>query len=215
MRPAAVRDDESGVTLIELVVSMTIMGVMMTMFTTAVVQMYQAANKTESMSNAQAELNNVFLRLDRIVRYAAGISNMQEADNRYYIGMLVAESDGKQRCYALQLTGEPVKRLEIADWYEAARPAEAPWVTIANDVVPPPSDEPPANGEPPESGDPFEVLPADADHTFDRLRLNLVATVGTNARSKTEADTKVEFTALNTSLASDTPTVCTYFWDPA
>ena len=83
MRPAALRDDESGVTLIELVVSMTIMAVMMTVFTTAVVQMYQAANKTESMSNAQAELNNVFLRLDRIVRYAAGISNLQQAGGRF------------------------------------------------------------------------------------------------------------------------------------
>ncbi|GAA0928553.1 PulJ/GspJ family protein [Virgisporangium aurantiacum] len=203
MRPAAVRDDESGVTLIELVVSMTIMAVMMSVFTTAVVQMYQAANKTESMSNAQAELNNVFLRLDRIVRYAAGISNMQKHGNRFYIGMLVAEPGNKQRCYALQLTGEPVKRLQIADWYENARPAEAPWTTIANDVVPP------------TSGDPFEFVEADHDYNFDRLKLNLDATVGMDKRSRTRASTQVEFTALNTSLTSDTPTVCTYFWNPA
>lgn len=194
--------DDSGVTLIELVVSMTIMAVMMSVFTTAVVQMYQAANKTESMSNAQAELNNVFLRLDRIVRYAAGISKMQQYGNRYYIGMLVAEPGNKQRCYALQLTGDPVKRLQIADWYENARPAEAPWATIANDVLPP------------TSGKPFEFVEATPTYNFDGLRLDLVAEVGTDKRSNTTANTTVQFTALNTSLASSTETVCTYFWDP-
>ena len=196
------REDDSGVTLIELVVSMTIMAVMMTAFTTAVVQMYQAANKTESMSNAQAELNNVFLRLDRIVRYAAGISEMQRKGNRYYIGMLVAETDNKHRCYALQLTSDPVKKLQIADWYENARPVEAPWTTIANDVLPP------------KSGDPFEVEPASRDNNFYRLKLKLDATVGTDPRSSTTANTEVEFTALNTSPGGSTETVCTYFWKP-
>lgn len=209
MRPAAVRDDESGVTLIELVVSMTIMAVMMTMFTTAVVQMYQVANKTESMSNAQAELNNVFLRLDRIVRYAAGISKVQKEGNRFYVGMLVAETGNKQRCYAVQLTGDPVKQLQLADWYENARPAEAPWVTIANDVLPPADIE-----EPPFEMPPFEVVPADRENNFVRLKVNLDATVGTDPRSRTTANTKVEFTALNTSLGGSTETVCTYFWDP-
>jgi Tfp pilus assembly protein PilE len=197
-----VRDDESGVTMIELVVSLTIMAVMMTVFTTAVVQMYQAADKTESMSNAQSELNNVFLRMDRIVRYATGISKMQQSGDRYYIGMLVAETGNKQRCHALQLTGGAVKRLQTASWYENARPAEAPWTTIANNV------------EAPKSGAPFTVYPADATNNFDRLQLNLVAIVGTDTRSGTTADTKVRFTALNTSLTSSsgTSTVCTYFW---
>jgi prepilin-type N-terminal cleavage/methylation domain-containing protein len=205
MRPAAVRDDESGVTLIELVVSMTIMAVMMTVFTTAVVQMYQVANKTESMSNAQAELNNVFLRLDRIVRYAAGISKVQQtAGNRFYVGMLVAEAGNKQRCYAVQLTDDPVKQLQLADWYENARPAEAPWVTIANDVVPPDDINEP----------PFKVEPADRENNFLRFKLNLDAQVGTDQRSNRIVNTKVQFTALNTSVGGSTETVCTYFWDP-
>jgi len=190
--------DDSGTTLIELIVSMTIMSVVMTMFTTAVLQMYQAANKTESLSTAQSELNTVFLRMDRIVRYASGISDVTQSGTTYYIGLLTVEAD-RPLCNAFRLVGGPEPKFQIVTWDEQkigdpayTRPA---WTTLANNVIAP------ANGKP------FTVVEADAVENFDRLQLDLVALVGTNT-DRTRTNTSVRFTALNTSLATSTPTVC-------
>ncbi len=200
MRRVEPRDD-SGVTLIELIVSMTIMAVVMTIFTSAALQMYRAANKTESLSNAQSELNNVFLRVDRIVRYASGISAVQQSGDKYYIGLLTAEAVGP-RCYALQLIGGNVRQLQIATWNDASRPAQPPWQTIANNVVAP------------SNGKPFTVVEADAVQNFDRLQLDLVAAVGSADSSSTKTNTSVRFTALNTSLTTSSVTACIHFWRP-
>ena len=190
-------DEDDGVTLIELVVSLTIMAVMMTMFTTGVLQMYQAANKTESLANAQSELNTVFLRLDKIVRYAAWIGDRQQTGAVHDLRMLTTGSAG-QRCYALRLNGDQ-NRLLIADWGPDAAPTGSEyagttiWATLANNV------------DVPDTGKPFERIPADADSdiTFDRLLLELEATTGSGV-SGTNTNTRVTFTALNTSLVRST-----------
>jgi prepilin-type N-terminal cleavage/methylation domain-containing protein len=197
MTRAEARDD-SGVTMIELVVSMTIMAVVMTIFTTAVLQMYQAAHKTESLSNAQSELNTVFLRMDRMVRYASGISDVKRSGTTYYVGVATVEAD-RPLCNALRLLGDPEHRLQIVTWDEQRindpgykKPA---WTTLANDVIAP-DDVPP-----------FAFVKADANYNFDRLQLNLDALVGLNA-NKTRAETRIRFTALNTSLTTSASTVC-------
>ena len=69
-RPA--RDD--GTSLIELLVGMMLMLIFMGMFTAAVILMNQSANKVESVSLTSNQVNTAFLKLDRMVRYAAAIS---------------------------------------------------------------------------------------------------------------------------------------------
>jgi prepilin-type N-terminal cleavage/methylation domain-containing protein len=196
-------DEDDGVTLIEMLISLMIMAVMMTMFTTGVLQMYRAANKTESLSSAQSELNTVFLRLDKIVRYAVWISDTRQVGQRYDIRMRTTNDTG-QHCYAFMVTGGDNSRLLVTDWdpdvsaeipraaaYDSVPTAGSPeqtiWVVLANDV------------DAPAGGAPFERIPADAVQNFDRLQLTLVASVG-SANSSTKTDTSISFTALNTSL---------------
>lgn len=198
-------EDDDGVTLIELTVSLMIMSVMMTMFTTAALQMYRAANKSESMASAQADLNVVFLRLDKIVRYASWISDPQQTGAKHDIRMLTTTSSDGQRCYGLKVTGGTASRLLIAGWNPDdlnERPTVGEyaadtgiWTTLANDVTAP-------DGE-----KPFERVPADSVQNFDRLQLRLEATKGSN-ESRTKSDTNVRFTALNSSLARSTTDLC-------
>jgi prepilin-type N-terminal cleavage/methylation domain-containing protein len=203
-----IKHSDSGVTLIELIVSLTIMAVVMTMFTTGVLQMYQAANKTESLSNAQSELNTVFLRLDRLVRYASGISDVKKNGNNYYVGLLSVESD-TPRCNALRLVGNE-KKLQMVTWIENDPTKRPPWTTLANDVLGPNVAFDKAAGRL-LGGQPFTLVEADATENFDRLQLDLTAVTGSNDASATKTTTSVRFTALNTSLATATPTVCTTY----
>ena len=196
-----VRDD-SGVTLIELMVSMTIMAVAMTMFTTAALQMYQAANKTESLSNAQAELNTVFLRLDRLVRYASGISDVKQSGSTYYLGVLVVEAE-RPVCNAIRLVGAQ-KKLQIVAWNESDPTNRPPWTTLANDVLGRAVKKPDGTVE---YVEPFTLVEATPTYNFDRLQLDLTAVVGSGLKG-TQTNTSVQITALNTSLASTTPNVC-------
>lgn len=191
--------DDDGVTMTELVVSLTIMAVMMTIFTTGVLQMYQAANKTESLANAQSELNTVFLRLDKVVRYAAWISDVTLEGEKYDLRMLTTDADG-QHCYGLRLN-TTLDRLLITNWELDSPPtvsvyaATSIWATLANNV------------DAPTGLKPFERIPADAIQNFDRLQLDLLATTG-GGNSGTKTTTSVRFTALNTSLARSTTDLC-------
>jgi prepilin-type N-terminal cleavage/methylation domain-containing protein len=191
--------EDDGVTLIELIVSLMIMSVMLTIFTTGVVQMYQAANKTESLADAQSQLNTVFLRLDKVVRYAAWMSDLQQSGTRYDIRMQTTGSDG-QHCYGLKLLGDQ-DRLFITDWTPANPPTVSAyagasiWAALASNV------------DAPAGGKPFDRIPADAVQSFDRLQLDLVATTGSGT-SGTKTNTSVRFTALNTSMVRSSVDPC-------
>lgn len=216
-------DEDEGVTLIELVVSMTIMAVMMTMFTTAAIQMYQAANKTESLGTAQTQLNTVFLRLDKIVRYASWISDPTRDTGRetHSIKMAATVPVGgasAQRCFGLKLSSLR-NTLWTASWDPDVTPPAAPtssqwdaepptdaelragaqnrtvWTQIATDI------------DAPRDSVPFERIAADAVQNFDRMQLNLEATTG-SSDSRTKTNTNVRFTALNTSLARPVTDLC-------
>jgi prepilin-type N-terminal cleavage/methylation domain-containing protein len=199
---------DDGVTLVELVVSMTIMAVMLTIFTTGVLQMYRAANKTESLATAQSQLNTVFLRMDKVVRYASGITVVAERDGGHYVGLLTVASapspstsaQATERCYALRLKGIS---LWIIDWDDRVPqgPSAPPWTSLATDV------------QAPAGAKPFTVKAADALNPFIRLQLNLMAVVGSGVKG-TNTDTRITFTALNTSLTTPPAPVCTRYAAP-
>lgn len=67
--------DESGTSLVELLVGMTIMGVFMAMFTGAMLLMSRTVNSVEAATITSRQVTTAFLTLDGEVRYATGISN--------------------------------------------------------------------------------------------------------------------------------------------
>jgi type II secretory pathway component PulJ len=177
--------------MIDVVVAMTLMSLFMAMFTGGIVQMYRSANETEAMSTAQAQLTTSFLRLDAEIRYAAGISAPGLVGADSYVEYLITNT-GVAMCTELRLdvaSGQLQRRSWARD---ATPPAPSGWNPLASDVSSP---------------QPFTRSAADSTYNFQRLRLNLVASAGGGTTGAAK-QTDVTFTALNTTLLTDSDTVC-------
>jgi type II secretory pathway pseudopilin PulG len=179
------RTRDTGITLAEVVVSMSIMSVLMAVFTVGIVQMYRSANHNESVSTAQSQLNVAFLRLDKEIRYAAAISTPGAVGSDFYVEYLTT-SAGARRCSQLRLHAAD-RQLQLRTWTQGSPdgPATA-WVPLASGVGA-------------DSDQPFAPDPDNASR-FERLRLTLVATYGPRDRPTSMS---ITFTALNSVRGQD------------
>ncbi|MBT8225096.1 MAG: prepilin-type N-terminal cleavage/methylation domain-containing protein, partial [Dactylosporangium sp.] len=182
---------DGGLTLIEVVVAMSIMSVAMTIFTTGVVQLYRLTNHAEALATAQTQLNLAVQRLDAEIRYASGISTPAAVGGDSYVEYLLTGS-GTATCVEVRLLGTAT-RLQRRSWPQENPPPTGGWRTLAFDVT---------------DGQPFTFIPADTTFTTQRLRLTLTAHAG-GAGTGLSRQTDVTFTAVNTSLATQSATVCT------
>jgi len=181
--------DDRGFTMTEIVVTMSVMSVVMAIFTAGVVQMYNTSNKTESLAVSQAQSNTAFLRLDKQIRYASGISKPATVSGVPYVEYLLSGS-GTATCYELRLMDS---KLQQRIWPQGGTIASSPWTVLSNGVS---------------SAQPFTYLAPDATFNFQRLRLRLTATYGGN-QTVSSANTDITFTALNTTLGTSSASVCT------
>ncbi|WP_030176841.1 PulJ/GspJ family protein [Spirillospora albida] len=177
---------DDGVTLIELTVTMTIMSVLMAMFTGAILHMTRAANATQSVASAQSQITTVYQRLDREIRYAAGISQPAFVGANQHVEYLTRNT-AAPTCTGLRLD-TATRRLQYRRWEQGKTPG--PWTVLASDVTAKQPDPP------------FGLTPSETRFPFQRLRLRITAGTG-------KASIDVTFAALNTSSDSDTSAVCT------
>jgi len=183
---------DRGVTLIEVVVSMSIMTLFMAMFTVGMVQLYRSANKSEAVGLAQSQINIAFLRLDKELRYAAGISVPGQVGADPYVEYLVT-STGAAVCSQLRLQIASAQ-LQRRTWIRGSVPLNpGPWTVLASNISSPA---------------PFTLHPSDATFSHQRLQLSFTATTGP-ATAATTRTTDVTFTALNTSMSTTSTSVCT------
>jgi type II secretory pathway pseudopilin PulG len=188
--PPGRRGPDDGITLVEVVVAMSIMSIVMAMFTTAILQMYRSANRNESASTAQSQLHLAFQRLDKEIRYASGLSTPGLVGGDPYVEYLTVNT-GTRACTELRLhlaTGQ----LQRRTWTQGVAPQPGGWTALASNLDP---------------GTPFTVTVADPTYNFQRLRLTLSASAG-NGNDAVVRQSDVTFTALNTSLATSSATVC-------
>ncbi len=170
-------------TLVELIVSMMIMTIAMALFTAVAVQMYHAERDTEAVADDQSRVNVAFVRLDREIRYASGISQPTASFVEYL------RTDGPTpRCGELWLDAA-THELKNRTWTQGATPGST-WTIMVFDVS---------------AAQPFTLLPAAAPFYYQRLGLHFVVSPSGTARSKSMSAT---FTALNTSLSTSSATVC-------
>ncbi len=189
--PARLRRDD-GITLAEMAVTTSIMSAVMAIFTTGVIQLFNASNANELLSLTQSQLNTAFLRLDRNLRYAAGISVPRPSGSNWVVEYVNTETlTGDPECAQLELNAaKKVLRRQV--WPQTTRPT-GKWAVIANQVD--------------IAGSSFELVPPDTDTGFQRLRI--VLSVATNPGSgQSTASTDVTFTALNSTRATDSSKVC-------
>jgi prepilin-type N-terminal cleavage/methylation domain-containing protein len=65
---------DDGFTMIDVVVTMVILGIVMALFSSAMYQIYGAQERTETTANSQSQIVTAFQRLDKQIRYASAIS---------------------------------------------------------------------------------------------------------------------------------------------
>ena len=188
--------DDAGFTLMEVMVTMVVMGIVGMVFTSSIVQAFRTSVKSEAISTVQAQLQLAFQRFDRELRYASWIAPPGKVGTAWYVEY--ASFDGTQ-CGQLRLETAPAGPnntdqgrgvLEWLTWARATPPAPG---TKGQRLA--------ANLVTPDATGPFErEAPAETTNSatfspdFQRLRIRVSARVGD---SRAEVDNT--FTALNTS----------------
>ncbi|MCU7729269.1 prepilin-type N-terminal cleavage/methylation domain-containing protein [Actinoplanes sp. KI2] len=191
MRPPR---DDAGVSLVELLVAMSLMAMVGAMFTTGIVQIRRSINKADSTYESQNQINSAFLRLDREVRYATGVSTPAQVSGDSYVEYSVTVN-GVDTCVELRLK-TATRELQRRQWVHGATPLQPTgWTTLASGVT---------------ATTPFATTIADkatlTGLRFQTLTLNVTSTTGAGAQGSAR-ETNVSFTALNTSVA-DSSKVC-------
>jgi hypothetical protein len=177
--------------MIDVVVAMTLMSVFMSIFTGMVVQMFRSANKNLAIASAQSQVTTAYLRLDKEIRYAAGISAPGPVGDDSYVEYLTTNT-GVATCTELRLNAAS-RQLQRRSWPQAGvPPVPSAWVPLASAVSSP---------------TPFTFAAADDTYNFQRLRLTLLASAGGGSTAASR-QTDVTFTALNTTLGTSSATVC-------
>jgi Tfp pilus assembly protein PilW len=185
--------DDSGVTLIDVMVAMTLMSVVVAVFTAGIIDMYRSADHAGSTAEAQTRTVSAFNRLERQVRYAERITAPRLlANGDYIVEFAMNDSVNSLQCLQLRI---PVNGgdLTVRQWTAGSTPAK-PATTIVTGITKP-------------SAQPFTRKGAGtAGSNFDRLQVKVSTTAGSGRNKQTRAF-DLQFTALNTvPLSTDLPT---------
>ncbi|MCW2502036.1 MAG: hypothetical protein JWO79_320 [Actinomycetia bacterium] len=191
LREARAAADDTGLTLIEMVVAITVLSVAMILFTGGMIQIYTNLNKTESISGVQAQLNAAFLRLDKEIRYASALGAPDPELPDYYIRYLITNT-GTPTCVELKLDGTAKKLLRRSWTHTTGTPAVTAWLPLASSVT---------------GTSPFIVNDAMGPRLTPQLVLRVRAANGA-ASDATSRATELTFTALNATAGAADATLC-------
>lgn len=166
---------DAGFSMIEVLVSMSVMAVVMAVATAGISAMYRSAGAVEAKSVAQSQLGLALQRLDREIRYAEGISLDYQVGNDRYVDLLTVQGTRRQ-CIQLRLSGG---QLAQRTWTYGSTPLDrSGWRPLADGIT---------------SARPFTYLGPTDLIGHQRLTLDLQAGADANAAT---------FTALNTGRTS-------------
>ncbi|MFI7547848.1 hypothetical protein [Actinoplanes sp. NPDC049599] len=169
------KKSDAGFTMIDVLVSTSVMVVVMALATAGILTMYRTANAVDAKSAAQSQLGLALQRLDREIRYAEGISEEYQVGTDWYVDFLAVQGT-KRQCVQLRLSG---KQLSQRTWlYDQTPLTRTAWRPLADGIT---------------SARPFDRLPPSDVIGYQRLTLDL--------RSGADANTAT-FTALNTTRTS-------------
>lgn len=203
-RMASVRDggDDTGLSLLELVVGLTVMAIFMTMFTAAVSMMYNATSKSEAMGDTASQLNVAFSRLDKSVRYAAAIAPPGTSDGTWYVEWQTTYT-GTPVCTQLRLDAD-AGQLQQRTWSldsDGDASGLTSWQPLASGLT----------LTDPDTGSavqPFSYDGPTGTMPYEQLTFHLIA-ASTGRTGVTTSVSDVTFTAFNSSLTTSTTGVCT------
>jgi prepilin-type N-terminal cleavage/methylation domain-containing protein len=194
VRRRDLRADDAGVSLVEVMVTLAVMGVVMAVATAGILQTYRAVATTEATAGTQSELRRVHQRLDKVIRYASWVSSPGQAGATWYVEFAMIGGT----CAQLRFdTGSGV--LQMHQWTAGSPPAAGqPGQTLGSQLVldgtAPPFQRQAAGSMPYASPGPAVDAGASFAPDYYRLRVRLAAQ---NGRGVSRLD--ATFSALNTS----------------
>jgi prepilin-type N-terminal cleavage/methylation domain-containing protein len=195
---------DAGFTMTEVVVALSVMSVAMALFGGGLLQIYSTANNGEALSLAAGQAHIAFVRLDRDVRYADGISvPATVGTTRIYVEYTTTTLAGAITCTQLRVdtaTGLLQMRSRSTPPNAAAGSgAITVWSALASYLTGTQS---------------ITRNAADASNRhYQELVLALTFRTGSGATAKTRF-ASYTFTALNTSVDTASDSVCSDFGRP-
>lgn len=188
--------DESGMTLIELIVAMSIFLIFMAMMLGTTVTLAKSASRTQITAQASNSTLTVFGAFDRQVRYADAINfpGTGVSGARYIEFRTPATSSASGETTCTQWRYSPgLGRLESRTWQDGSSPTVGAWSTKQTDLI---DDGGPAY--------PFELQPASV--TGSTMQLLTVRIHAGNASLDAGAAMSTSFVARNSSTGSPSNT---------
>jgi hypothetical protein len=178
---------DSGLTLIEVAVAMTLTSVVTAMFTAGLLQVFRVFGHDEAASVAREQVHQAFQRLDTEIRYAAGISAEGQVGTDWYVEFLTTYT-GTPVCTQLRFTQGG--QLQLRRWDQGDTPPA--FTTVATGVG---------------ATHPFTRHPVvvGSGIDFQRLSVDLSVSGGRDAGSR---ELSIMFTAFNTSPTTASDTSC-------
>jgi prepilin-type N-terminal cleavage/methylation domain-containing protein len=183
------RAGDSGFSLIEVMVTMSVMSIVVVLFTGGIIQLYKAQNRSDAVTGVSQQIHTAFVRLDRDIRYSAGISvPATVSSGNEYVEYQITNT-GAVVCTQLRIT--PAGQLQTRRKIDSA--AAGPWSVLASQLVDPSL---------------FTRTPAsDGGNAYQQLVVSLTAQA--NGAGVAEKETAAfTFTALNTTISTSSDSVC-------
>jgi type II secretory pathway pseudopilin PulG len=204
--------DDTGTTLIEVLVGMAVMSIFLVIFTSSMYVMFGTANKVQAVAETSNQASTAFLQLDHEVRYASAISTPTFTANTWHVEFLTTvvsrtatTAQSSQRCTQLAVappTGAAThgtlkqRTWTIGDTHPSA------WTALAADLTNYTS-----------SSSPFpattSIAGGNASSEMQQLTIRLV--VAQSAPGTAVTKSQYTFTALNSSATSGGSSVCQQF----
>ena len=191
---------DRGMSILELIVAMGIFSIVLVVFMSAVATMAKTTVKSQATSDAADQLRNVFLRMDKEVRYASDINTPGTVSGCHVRRILGAgkRGDRGEHVRAVALRGG---NGHLAAPYLDVRSAGnvTGWITMATDL---------RNNLAVPAQQPFVVHRAGAIgnkvYLHQRLDVYLSAGLGTDTSDSRGSELDTTFVAQNSSTASVT-----------
>ncbi|GAA0807861.1 PulJ/GspJ family protein [Spirilliplanes yamanashiensis] len=179
---------DDGLTLMEVLVTLGVMTIVMALFGAGLTQLYRTAQRSESLGVAQTQLHQAFLRLDRDIRYASGISLPGTAGGDSYVEYVISNTE-VVRCTQLRLSASGL----LQSRFRRDSGPVSGWQTLASHVTTPRAF--------------TRTLASEAGAPHQQLGVTLTLSAGAGATAS-RRQASFTFTALNTGVGTASDGVC-------
>jgi prepilin-type N-terminal cleavage/methylation domain-containing protein len=189
------RRDDSGYTLMELMVALGVFTVVLVVVMAGIISMTTTMRKTSNQTDASDQIRRAILRMDKTVPYSDAITVPGQVGSDWYVEFDTT-AGGAHTCAQWRLVAA-TDLLQYRSWTVTSGTITAPsWQTVATGIV-----------NNPTTQQPFQLQTYAQDNTLvkQELLVKLYATKGTQSVGRAQATTL--FVARNSTVNSD-PDVC-------